>query len=95
METISLKEFCANNGVISLGNVKLSEKNHPFVTLRTNGDAINLWFSKNASKVVKVGQDAKEAGLAKAFVVSVENEEGELRHKISFNKQTSVDDMDW
>ncbi len=76
----SLKSFVAENDVTGISPIKLSVKNHLFVTMLIDGKIENVWLSKNASKLVSVNDSPKS--LRDFTIGVVKNAAGEERLRI-------------
>lgn len=87
MESISIKEYCQENSIQRLSNVRENTNGYKYVTfVDANNEAENIYFTKNSSDSVSVGDSPKS--LVDAFILpEVTNEAGETRKKITFNNE--------
>lgn len=91
---ITLKEFCTQEGIGSISNVRKNTNGYPFVTVLRGTDAENIYFSKKAA--LKVADADPIKGIAKdLFVVNTINSAGEERLKLTFTGEdyASVEDL--
>lgn len=78
----TLKEFCLNEGVSSISNIRENTNGLKFCTFIINGESTNIYFSKRATSKVQVGQTAK--AISEMFITLVEYEDQrDSRYKIS------------
>ena len=92
MNTTSVKEYCTKHGIQRISAVRENENGYKFMTfVDLDNMSENMYFSKNASERVNVG-DAP-AIIKDAFIAETENEAGEERLKITFTEYQTVDDL--
>lgn len=62
METVSLKEFCKDKGIVRVSTIYASKDNdYPMLALEKNeGDPIHLMLTRNAGEKWPVGTNPKE-----------------------------------
>jgi hypothetical protein len=84
IETTSVKDFMVGSGFTQVVKmVRVNQNNYPYVTfIDSNNIATNIYFSKNASKLVAEGQ-AIEKGFFNPFrIAETTNALGEKRIKL-------------
>lgn len=84
IETVSVKDFMLSSGYVQVvKTVRVNTNGYPYVTfIDENNVAMNIYFSKNASKLVAEGS-AIERGFFNPFrVAETTNASGEKRMKI-------------
>ena len=84
IETIGVKEFMLSSGFVQVVKVvRVNANNYPYVTFVDDKNvATNIYFSRNASKLVAEGQ-AIEKGFFNPFrIAETTNATGEKRIKL-------------
>jgi hypothetical protein len=90
----TLKDFCKANSVKMISNVKLSAQNKvPYSTFVFEDTTENIYFSKNASELIKEGDSPK--AFRDLYINLVEYTDGRAsRLKIvSASDYVNVDDL--
>ena len=87
MDRISIKEFVANNKIVSISKaVRISEQNkYPFISFLVGDDkrtCINVFFSKSTAETLIGGEVVDKAFLANYDIMDVQNADGEVRTKL-------------
>lgn len=82
--TSTVKDFMTQNGFTQVVRiVKESQNHYPFVTFITaDNKAENVYFSKNASKLVSAGVEIVKGFFDKFSIANIENAAGEKRIKL-------------
>lgn len=92
MQSISFKSLYLAKVFSTITKLRVNKNGYHFITLiNKNGEANNLYFSKNSDGYIganyEVGEDITSL-LVKSEIVAVENADGELRHKITLQGST-------
>jgi hypothetical protein len=91
MALLTLKSYAVEQGFSSVcPQVRENTNGYPFITfidpkLPEKENAVNIYFSKSASKEVALGTPVKDIA-SKLYVTDVLNADGEPRTKLTFNK---------
>lgn len=94
METATVKEFAKEKGFVQVVPVVRKNTNgYPYMTfIDAENKAENIYFSKNASKLVTVGAVLDKGLASKLSIGYTKNAEGEVRIKlISNGERESID----
>lgn len=102
---MSMKEFAKEFNIIKASPVRLSSNGYPFITFlqeekdKATGKNIaeNVYFSKEAAKLVKEGDEPTVCKALGLKVLELEFEDGETRLKLSLEggggEYTSIEDL--
>ena len=96
MEVVNIKDFCSQNAVTQISNVRVNENGYPFLTFLSKafeGGAQNIYFSRAQAAKVHVAQTPKELGIAEYKVVTTSNAAGEERLKLTTSEYANVEDL--
>lgn len=96
LETKSIREFAKENGFISISqNVCGNVNKYPFIVLENkHGDATMVYFSKNAAKLVAIGQPVTKELLTKFRIAEdVKNAAGEERIKLVSGANLDIESL--
>lgn len=108
MITKSIKEFCIENGVTRVSDVRAtSENKYPFITLLGTGEgftkknpedqlgAMNVYFSKSTAANVQVGDKPVDAlaGLNVAWVEYADDRESRWKFSGSGESYTDASEL--
>ena len=97
LQTISVREFMTQQGFVScVKAIRTNSNSYPYVTfINADNVAENIYFSKNASKMVGAGDVIQKGFFAPFMVAQTTNAEGELRWKIvSMGEGNRIDKED-
>lgn len=92
MQSISFKSLYLAKVFSTITTLRKNVNGYHFITLiNKDGEANNVYFSKNSDAYItanyEVGEDIS-ALIVKSELVAVENADGELRHKITLQGST-------
>ena len=89
MEVQTIKEFAQANGFVQIApSVRTNVNSYPFITfINASNVAENVYFSKNAAKMVGAGEAITKELLKQLQVASVINAAGEVRTKLVSNSE--------
>ena len=84
MKTMSIKEFCIEQGFVQIvRKVRSNANGYCFLTfVSANNEAENIYFSKALDKLTTEGTAVTKDYLSDKEIAVVSNKDGELRYKI-------------
>ena len=90
-KTLSIKDFCTEKGFVEIKPlINKNVNGYPFITFITGGNvAENVYFSKNAAKIVPTDNKISKELFSKLIVTFLVNEDGEERIKLSLKNETN------
>lgn len=92
--TLTIKDFCAQKGIISIVPVvRENENGYPYITfMNKENKGENIYFSKNTSKDVALGMPVTKALLSNYQIGITTNAQGEERVKL-VTKRVDISDL--
>lgn len=98
LNTISVKEFMISAGFVEIvKTVRVNQNGYPYVTfITTSNEAENIYFSRNAAKLVDEGSVIEKGFFNPFRIAEVTNNAGEKRIKLvgmGESLRTSIEDL--
>lgn len=86
LDSTSIKQFCLDNDFVQIGTkIRANVNDYLYLTfINSENEALNVYFSVNASDEVEEGQDVTGELLNSLQVFYVTNSQGDSRVKLGF-----------
>lgn len=93
MATQSLKDFCLQNGVSAISNVRVNQNGLKYSTFIVGNEAVNIYFSTRASE--RVSESDTPKSFKDMLISHVEYSDGrEARYKLSVGSDNFISTAD-